>query len=62
MENKNELILDIVEDLLENHYDSQEYIKCLLIEALSIRTIEELKEINAQRIKDKYYGLKLIEL
>jgi hypothetical protein len=47
MENKNELILDIVEDLLENHYDSQEYIKCLLIEALSIRTIEELKEINA---------------
>jgi len=46
MENKNELILDIVEDLLENHYDSQEYIKCLLIEALSTRTIEELKEIN----------------
>jgi len=46
MENKNELILDIVEDLLENHYDSQKYIKCLLIEALSTRTIEELKQIN----------------
>lgn len=46
-ENKNKLILDIVEDLLENHYDSQEYIKCLLIEALSRRTQKELKEINA---------------
>lgn len=45
--NKNEIILDIVEDLMENQYESQQYIKCLLIEALSTRTLEELKEINA---------------
>lgn len=47
LESKDEIILGIVDDLMENHYDSQEYIKCLLIEALSTRTIEELKEINA---------------
>ncbi len=46
-ENKNKLILDIVEDLLENNYESQQYIKYLLIEALSTRTIEELKQINS---------------
>ena len=44
---KNEIILDIIEDLMENIYDSQQYIKSLLIEALSTRDIKELKEINA---------------
>lgn len=44
---KNELIHDIVQDLMENEYDSQQYIKDLLIEALSTRTLEDLKEINA---------------
>jgi hypothetical protein len=32
---------------MENEYDSQQYIKDLLIEALSTRTLEDLKEINA---------------
>ena len=47
IKNKNEIILDIVEDLMENIYDSQQYIKSLLIEALATRSVEELKEINA---------------
>lgn len=44
---KNELIHDIVHDLMENEYESQQYIKDLLIEVLSTRTLEDLKEINA---------------
>lgn len=47
VKSKNEIILDIVEDLMENVYDSQQYIKSLLIEALATRSVEELKEINA---------------
>lgn len=47
VKSKNEIILDIVEDLMENTYDSQQYIKSLLIEALSTRDIKELNEINA---------------
>ena len=39
--------IDELEDLLENNYESQQYIKYLLIEALSTRTIEELKQINS---------------
>lgn len=45
-ENKNKLILEIIEDLFENQYESQEYIKSLLMEALSKRTQKELKQIN----------------
>ena len=45
-ENKNKLILEIIEDLFENQYDSQEYIESLLMEALSKRTQKELKQIN----------------
>jgi len=45
-ENKNKLVLEIVHDLLENQHESQDYIKCLLIEALSKRTQKELKQIN----------------
>ena len=44
---KNELIHNIVHSLMENEQDSQQYIKLLLIEALSTRSIEDLKEINA---------------
>ena len=44
---KNELIHDIVHNLMENEQDSQQYIKDLLIEALTTRTLEDLKEINA---------------
>ena len=44
-ENKNKLILEIIEDLFENQYDSQEYIESLLMEALSKRTQKELKQI-----------------
>jgi len=44
---KNELIHDIIHDLMENQYDSQQYIKDLLIEALSTRSVNDLKEINA---------------
>ena len=43
---KNELIHDIVFNLMEYEQDSQEYIKALLIEALSTRSLEDLKEIN----------------
>lgn len=43
---KNELIYDIVFNLMECEQDSQEYIKALLIEALSTRSLEDLKEIN----------------
>lgn len=46
-ENKNILIHDIVYELMENHYEAKDYIKCLLIEALSKRTQKELKQINA---------------
>lgn len=46
-ENKNKLIHDIVHKLLEDSFESQDYIKCLLIEALSRRTQKDLKEINA---------------
>ena len=45
-ENKNKLILEIIEDLFENQYESQEYIESLLMEALSKRTQKELKQIN----------------
>jgi len=44
-ENKSKLILDVVHDLMENQYDSQQYIKDLLIEALSKRNQKELKQI-----------------
>lgn len=44
---KNKIIHDIVYNLMENVGDSQQYIKDLLIEALSTRTLEDLKEINA---------------
>lgn len=43
---KNVLIHDIVFNLMECEQDSQEYIKALLIEALSTRSLEDLKEIN----------------
>lgn len=43
---KNELIHDIVFNLMEREQDSQRYIKVLLIEALSTRTLKDLKEMN----------------
>ena len=44
---KNEIIFDIVEELMENMYESQQDIKSLLVEALVTKSIKELKEINA---------------
>lgn len=46
-ENKEKLVDSIVEDLWNNIYDSQEYIKDLVKESLLRRTQKELKEINA---------------
>lgn len=45
--NKAKLIHSIIEDLWENLYESEEYIKDLLFETLSKRTQKDLKEINA---------------
>ncbi len=47
MTRKEKLIENIVDDLENNMYESKEYIFDLVREALSTRTIEELKEINA---------------
>jgi hypothetical protein len=44
---KEELINQIIEDLKQNFYESQEYIFDLVKEALIKRSIKELKEINA---------------
>jgi hypothetical protein len=43
---KKELVNQIIEDLKENLYDSQDYIFMLVREALMQRTIQDLKEIN----------------
>jgi hypothetical protein len=43
---KTELVNQIIEDLKENLYDSQDYIFILVREALMQRTIKDLKEIN----------------
>lgn len=47
IENKNILIEDIIDNLWDNIYSSEEYIKDLCREALNRRTQKELKEINA---------------
>jgi hypothetical protein len=44
---KEDLIEQIVDDLKENLFESEEYIFDLVREALRTRTIKELKEINA---------------
>jgi hypothetical protein len=46
-ENKEKLIESIIDDLWENIYDSQDYIKDLVRESLSRRTQKDLKQINA---------------
>ena len=46
-ENKEKLIESIIDDLWENIYDSQDYIKDLVRESLSKRTQKDLKQINA---------------
>lgn len=43
---KEDLVNEIIEDLKENFYESQEYIFMLVKEALMLRTIRDLKEIN----------------
>lgn len=43
---KENLIKEIIEDLKENIFDSQEFIFELVEESLKNKTIEELKEIN----------------
>jgi len=44
-ENKNILIDDVVNDLMENSFDYHDFIKDLMKEALSKRTQKELKAI-----------------
>ena len=43
---KENLIKEIIENLKDNIFDSQEFIFELVEESLKNRTIEELKEIN----------------
>ena len=43
---KEKLVQEILEDLKENFYESQEYIFDLVREALMQRTIQDLKQIN----------------
>ena len=47
IEKKNKIVKDIIEDLKENLYDSQEYIFDLVKESLLRRTNKELLQINA---------------
>jgi hypothetical protein len=44
--NKEDLIEQIVDDLKNNIYDSEEYIFDLVREALRAKTVKELKEFN----------------
>jgi hypothetical protein len=46
MTKKEELVEEIIQDLKENLYESQDYIFMLVREALMQRTIRDLKEIN----------------
>lgn len=47
IEKKNKIVEDIIDDLKENLYDSQEYIFDLVRESLLRRTNKELLQINA---------------
>ena len=46
IEKKNKIVEDIIDDLKENLYDSQEYIFDLVRESLLKRTNKELLQIN----------------
>lgn len=46
VEKKNKIVEDIIDDLKENLYDSQEYIFDLVRESLLRRTNKELLQIN----------------
>ena len=46
-ENKQRLVNEIIDNLWENLYESEEYIKDLVEESLMRRTQKDLKEINA---------------
>lgn len=43
---KEDLIEQIIDDLKDNMFESEDYIFDLVREALDTRTVEELKEIN----------------
>ena len=47
IERKNKIVEDIIDNLKENLYDSQEYIFDLVRESLLKKTNKELLEINA---------------